>query len=399
MKTLQHYHTLGLLLCICIALLTPAAFRVTVKAASESSTLADASVLVYVGTYTGAKSKGIYAYRMDPAAGSLTSIGLVAETANPTFLALHPNQRFLYAANEISKLNGQPVGGVSAYSIDPQSGKLTFINQQSSGGSGPCHLIVDNTGKCVLVANYGGGSVSVLPILDNGRLGASTAFVQHQGSSINQQRQAGPHAHGIYVDSANRYAFVADLGLDKVLIYRFDASKGTLAASDPPSASVKPGAGPRHFAFHPSGRFAYVINELDSTVTAFAYEAKNGILKTIQSITTLPADFSGRNYPAEIEVHPSGRFLYGSNRGHDSIAVFAIDNKTGMLNPVEYQPTQGKNPRNFGIDPAGHYLLAANQGSDSIVVFRIDSQTGKLTPSGQTVELAAPVCVKFVPVK
>jgi 6-phosphogluconolactonase len=352
--------------------------------------------LVYVGTYTGAKSKGIYAYRFNAATGALSPLGLAAETPQPTFLAIAPNRRFLYAANEIGDFGGKRSGAVSALAINAQTGQLTLLNQAASGGPGPCHLVVDKAGKNVLVANYAGGSVAVLPIQPDGRLGAATAFVQHQGASVNPQRQAGPHAHSVNLDAANRFAFVADLGLDKVLVYRFDAAQGTLTPNDPPAAALKPGAGPRHFAFHPSGRYAYVINELQSTVTAFNYDAQRGALSELQTVSTLPEGFAGNNSTAEVQVHRSGKFLYGSNRGHDSLAVFAIDAGKGTLSFVEHQPTRGKTPRNFGLDPTGAWLLAANQGSDTIVVFGIDQATGRLHPTGQVVEVGAPVCIKFV---
>jgi 6-phosphogluconolactonase len=356
---------------------------------------------VYIGTYTGPKSKGIYVSRLDLASGTLSAPVLAAETASPSFLAIHPNQRFLYAANEVSDFAGRKSGAVGAFSLDPQTGKLTLLNQQSSVGDGPCHLVVDKTGKNVLVANYGGGSVAVLPVGADGKLGEATVAIQHHGSSVNPQRQKEPHAHSINLDAVNRFAFVADLGLDKVMIYKYDAAKGTLVANDPSSASVKPGAGPRHFAFHPSGRFAYVINEIHCTVTAFRYDAQRGELTELQTISTLPERESVKPAysTAEVQVHPSGRFLYGSNRGHDSIVVFAIDENSGKLTYVENEPTQGKTPRNFGIDPTGAYLLAANQNSDSIVVYRIDPKTGALTPTGQSVEAPSPVCVKFVPIK
>jgi len=365
---------------------------------SKAAALARAprQYLVYVGTYTGAKSKGIYAYRFDSATGALSPLGLAAETPQPSFLAIAPNRRFLYAANEIGDFGGKKSGAVSAFAINPATGQLTLLNQAASGGPGPCHLVVDRAGKNVLVANYAGGSIEVLPIQPDGRLGAATAFVQHQGASVNPQRQAGPHAHSINLDAANRFAFVADLGLDKVLVYRFDAAQGTLAPNEPPAAALKPGAGPRHFAFHPSGRFAYVINELQSTVTAFSYDASRGALSELQTISTLPEGFAGNNSTAEVQVHPSGKFLYGSNRGHDSIAVFAIDPGKGTLALVEHQATRGKTPRNFGLDPTGAWLLAANQGSDTIVVFGIDRATGRLRPTGQVVEVGAPVCIKFV---
>jgi 6-phosphogluconolactonase len=351
--------------------------------------------LVYIGTYTGTESKGIYALRLD-SAGALTSASLVAETDSPSFLAIHPNGRLLFAVNE--SFERERKGGASAFALDAQGGKLTFLNEQPTGGSGACHLVVDKSGKNLLVANYNGGSVAVLPIKADGRLGEASSFIQHQGSSVNPERQEAPHAHSINLDAANRFAAVADLGLDKVLIYRFDAAKGALAPNDPPSASVKPGAGPRHFAFHPKIDCAYVINELQSTVTAFAYDAARGTLTELQTLSSLPDKFTGTNSTAEVQVHPSGKFLYGSNRGHDSIAVFAIHTKTGQLRLIQHQSTLGKVPRNFGIDPTGNFLLAANQESDNIVAFRIDQKSGKLTPTGQMIEVPKPVCVKFLPV-
>jgi 6-phosphogluconolactonase len=353
--------------------------------------------MVYVGTYTGSKSKGIYLFHLDMATGKLTPAGIAAECANPSFLALHPNGRFLYAVNEVSDFDTANSGAATAFAIDRETGKLTLLNQQSAKGAGPCHLTVDPSGKNILVANYGGGSVAVLPIQPDGRLGEATAFVQHQGSSVNPGRQKEPHAHSINVDAANRFAFAADLGLDKVLVYRFDPQKGTLAPNDPPAAAVAPGAGPRHFAFHPDGRRAYVLNEIDSTVTAFDYDAKTGTLKTLQTLPTLPTGFQGNNSTAEVVVHPSGKFLYCSNRGHDSIAIFTIDAQSGRLTAAGHQPTGGKTPRNFNVDPTGAYLLAANQDSDSIAVFRIDPITGALTPTGPTVQAPTPVCIRFLP--
>ncbi|MBI1939875.1 MAG: lactonase family protein [Acidobacteria bacterium] len=351
--------------------------------------------IVYIGTYTGKESKGIYAYRFVPGTGQLVSLGLVAETINPSWLAVHPNQRFLYSANEVGDYEGQKSGAVSAYAVGRESGRLTFLNEVPSRGGAPCHAVVDKTGKNLLIANYSGGNVAVFPVADDGRLSKASGFVQHSGSSVNPQRQKGPHAHSINVSPDNRFAVAADLGLDQLLVYRFDAAQGSLAAHSPAFAKLQPGAGPRHFAFHPGGRFAYVINELQSTVTAFAYEA-GGILKELQTIPTLPKDFAGDNTTAEVQVHPSGKFLYGSNRGHDSIAVFSIDAEKGTLTPLEQVPTQGKTPRNFGIDPTGSYLFAANQNSGNIVVFRIDAKTGRLTPTGQVLEVPTPVCVRFV---
>jgi 6-phosphogluconolactonase len=390
-----------LVLIAALALLVGAAAcvgrRETIMAAAESSRAG--KMWVYVGTYTGGKSKGIYRYDLDLGSGKLTSAGLAAELLNPSFLAVHPNRRFLYAVNEVESFKGQQSGAVSAFALDPKSGKLTFLNEQSTRGEGPCHLVVDREGKNVLVANYSGGSTAVLPLAADGRLKEASAFIQHTGSSVNRERQEGPHAHSANVDPSNRFAFVADLGLDKVMIYRFDAAHGTLSPGEPSAASVTPGAGPRHFAFHPNGRFAYVINEMGSTVTAFRYDARKGELTSIQTISTLPAGFTGSTTTAEVQVHPSGRFLYGSNRGHDSIAIFTIDPETGKLTAVGHQPTQGKTPRNFGIDPTGTYLIAANQDSDTLVVFRIDRDSGRLHQVGEPVEAPKPVCVNFVPVE
>jgi 6-phosphogluconolactonase len=378
------------------SLLCMAACMMCVWAGDLSPAQANDQIRVYLGTYTRAESKGIYLAQLDLATGKLSQPKLVAEVKNPSFLAFHPTGKYLYAIGEMADFEGQKTGAVSALAIDPQTGGLTLLNQQSSGGAGPCHVSVDATGRCALVANYGGGSVACLPIGPEGRLTPATAFIQHHGSSVNVKRQAGPHAHSINVDPANRFAFVADLGIDKVLVYRLDATAGTLVANDPAGVDLKPGAGPRHFAFHPSTRWAYVINELDSTVTAFQYDAGRGTLTTQQNISTLPAGCTEPNFPAEVQIHPSGRFLYGSNRGHNSIAMFALDQESGKLTFLGCESTQGKHPRNFGIDPSGRYLVAANMETNNIVVFRIDPQTGRLQPTGSTVELSMPTCVKFM---
>jgi 6-phosphogluconolactonase len=356
------------------------------------------ALLVYIGTYTSGKSEGIYLYHLDLPTGRLSPRGLAAEAVNPSFLAIHPKGNLLYAVNEIGDFQGQPSGAVSAYALDPKTGGLTLLNQQPSGGGAPCHLVVDKRGKHVLVANYSGGNVASLPIGKNGSLVQATSLIQHQGSSVNPNRQRGPHAHSINVDPGNRFAVAADLGVDKLFVYKFDPKSGMLQPNDPPHAEVNPGAGPRHFTFHPKGRHAYVINELQCTMTAFAFDAKTGALREIQTLSTLPEDqvMQSGYSTAEVQAHPSGKFLFGSNRGHDSIVVYAIDEKTGMLRHVQNQATGGRTPRNFGIDPTGQYLLAANQNSDSIVVFRIDSKTGRLTQVGDPVEAPTPVCVKFL---
>jgi 6-phosphogluconolactonase len=358
---------------------------------------AKGTMLVYFGTYTGAKSKGIYVSRFDSATGRLTDPELAVATASPSFLALHPSQRFLYSAGETSILNGKRVGAVAAFSVNAKTGRLTLLNRQSSGGEGPCHVAVDQSGKCLLVANYGDGSIAALPIQADGALAEAGTVIQHKGSSVNPTRQAGPHAHSMTIDPANRIVFACDLGLDEVLAYRLDPAKATLVANDPPFVAVKPGLGPRHLAFHPSGRFVFLISEMGSAITAFAYDAKRGALKELQTISTLPKEFSGNSAGAEVAVHPSGKFVYGSNRGHDSIAVFSFDAKRSQLTCLQYQPTQGKIPRHFALDPTGQWLLAENQGSDTVVVFRVNAKTGRLSPTEQRISVASPVCAVFVP--
>jgi 6-phosphogluconolactonase len=371
------------------------------RAAEATSSAPESGVVrVYVGTYTSGdgalRSRGIYLIDLDLESGKLGTPRLAGEAIDPSFLAIHPSGRFLYVVSERSAVGGRPGGAVLGFSIDPGSGVLTSINQQSSRGAGPCHLVVDRGGKNVLVANYGSGSVAALPIDADGRLSPSSSFIQHEGKGSDPSRQEGPHAHSINLDLAGRFAVAADLGLDKVFIYRYDEVKGTLAANDPPFAEVAPKSGPRHFAFHPDGRFGYVISEMANTVTAFAYDASKGRLQKIQTISTLPADFRGASYTAEVQVHRSGKFVYGSNRGHDSIAIFAVDAQSGKLSSVGVEPTQGRNPRNFAIDPTGAYLLAENGDSGTIVVFRIDAQSGALRPTGQSVRVPKPVCIKMI---
>jgi 6-phosphogluconolactonase len=369
-----------------------------VEAAPPASDAKSGKFWVFVGTYTQGASKGIYKLEFDASIGKLTPRGLAGEAVNPSFLAIHPSRRYLFAVSEVSTLNGKKTGGVSAFSLDPKTGDLKLLNQQSSGGEGPCHIVVDKQGKNVLVANYGSGSAASLPLEEDGKLREAATVVQHKGSSVDKGRQEGPHAHSINLDSANRFAFVADLGLDHVKVYRFGAEKGTLAPNDPAYVAVEPGAGPRHFAFHPDGKHAYVINEMQLTVTAFDYDSEHGVLKPIQSISTLPKGYEGKGLStAEVQVHPSGKFLYGSNRGQNSIAIFTIDQASGKLTHVGNQGDQIKTPRNFGIDPTGQYLIAANQDGDSLVVFKIDQETGDLKPTGQKVEVPMPVCVKFMP--
>jgi 6-phosphogluconolactonase len=349
---------------------------------------------IYVGTYTKPnKSLGIYSLRMDAASGKLTPPELAAEIANPTFLTLDPTGRRLYAVSELGSAQGRPGGLVWALAIDPDSGELEPLNQRPSGGTSPCHVTVAPDDRHLLVANYGSGSVAVLPIGPGGLLGEATEIVQHAGTGPNAKRQEGPHAHSVNLDPAGRLALVADLGIDKMMVYRFDSAAGKLAPNDPPSATLAPGAGPRHLAFDPAGRFAYVINELNSTVTAFAYDAPRGELREVQTLSTLPGDFHYTSWASEVRVHPSGKWLYASNRGHDSIAVFEIESGSGRLTPVAYEPTLGKWPRHFAIDATGKLLLAANQNSDSMVCFRIDPGTGRLAQAAAPIEVPCPVCV------
>jgi 6-phosphogluconolactonase len=362
---------------------------------------AQGTYLFYVGTYTeeGSKSKGIYAYRYDAGTSTITPLGLAAETTNPSFVAPHPNGRFLYAVNEVGNYKGPNSGGVSAYSVDRATGKLTFLNEVPSRGADPCYIIVDPSGKFVLVANYTGGSVATFPVLPDGKLGEASAFVQHSGKGTNPERQEGPHAHSIDLSPDNRFAMVDDLGLDELLVYKFDSGKGSLTPNDPPFAKVDAGAGPRHFVLRPDGKFAYVVAEMGHTVTVFSNDAASGRLKSLQTVTTLPKDFTGRNDDAEIQIHPSGKFLYASNRGDDSIAIYAIDAVKGTLTSVGIVPTGGKEPRSFEIDPTGTLLFAENQKSDNIMVFSIDQTTGRLISTGKILSVASPVCGKFLKVE
>ncbi len=381
---------------IVLALSAPL-FIVSAAQSPHKGTAKKSHYLAYVGTYTTKKaSKGIYVYRFDAAAGQLTSVGLAAESTDPSFVVAHPNGKYLYGVNEVGNYDGKKSGAVSAFAIDHKSGRLTLLNQVASGGADPCYISLDKTGKHVLVANYSGGSVAVFPVLKDGRLGEASAFVQHQGSGANKERQEAPHAHWIQTSPDNRLAAVSDLGLDELVLYRFDAAKGSLEPNDPPFVKVSPGSGPRHAAFHPNGKFVYVLNEMQSTVVVFSYDPSTATLKTLQQLSTLPKDFTGQNDTAELAVHPSGKFLYASNRGHDSIAIFSIDSVKGTLTPTGRVATGGKTPRNFAIDPTGKYLLAANQASDDIVIFRINLVTGNLTRTGQVVEVPSPVDVAFV---
>jgi 6-phosphogluconolactonase len=356
---------------------------------------APGELLVYVGTYTSGKSEGIYLYSLNLGSGELKHIATTKGVKDPSFLAVAPSRRYLYAVNELEEFAGKRSGAVSSFAVDQSTGQLKFLNQQPSLGGAPCYLVVDRSGRFVLVANYAGGNVAVLPIRSDGTLGDATDMKQDHGSSINTERQEAPHAHCIVLDPANRFAYACDLGTDKIMIFRFDKRRGKLSANEKPWVQLKPGAGPRHLVFHPNGKHAYVINELHATITAFAHDRVNGNLVEVQTVATLPADFIGANTGADIHISPDGRFVYCSNRGHDSIAVFGINHANGKLSLIAHESTEGKTPRNFAIDPTGAFLLVANQNSNNIVTFRRDRKTGRLTPTSHVAEVPSPVCLKF----
>ena len=388
---MRHFHRMNpiLLVRVAIALTAFAAGKIF---ASES--------LVYFGTFTTGKSQGIYVSRFDSTTGKLSQPELAAKIKNPTFLAVPPSSKFLHAGGETTNAAGKIVGRVVAYDLDQTTGRLTLMNEANcAGSSSPCHLALDATHHCLFVANYGSGTIAALPVLGDGRLGEATTVIQHTGSGPNPKRQAGPHAHFILPSPDNRFTLDCDLGLDKIFINRLDAAAAKLTANDPPSVSVAPGSGPRHLVFSKDSKFVYVINELASSVTVFHYAAANAGLTEVQTVSTLPPNFNTNNTAAEIAIHPNGKFLYGSNRGHDSIAVFSIDSDTGKLTPVEHQSTLGHMPRHFAIAPGGRWLIAENQASDSVAVFSLDPDTGKLQPTGQTITIGAPVCSVFVETK
>jgi 6-phosphogluconolactonase len=357
---------------------------------------------VYFGTYTNGAGKGIYRARLEGASGRLSELQLAVEARDPAFLAVHPNGKFLYAIDERAdpRRDAAPAG-ISAYAVEPATGRLTLLNRESAGAAGPCHLAVDHSGRSVLVANYAGGGSAALPIRADGSVGAPASVVPHAGRSVNAARQTAPHAHEIVVSPDNRFALVPDLGIDRVVVYRLDAAKASLAPQPAGDALLPAGSGPRHLAFHPAGRFVYVINELFCTMAAYRWEADAGALREVGIVSTLPAGTKVEpGYStAEVVAHPSGKFLFGSNRGHNTIVTFAVDPANGWLTPVAHASTQGKTPRHFAVDPAGRWLLAENQDSGTVVVFAIDPATGRLTPTGQTLELPAPVCAVFVPLK
>lgn len=353
-----------------------------------------AQYIAYFGAQTNGDGagNGIYAYRFDPADGQFTDLGLVAELTYPAFLAVHPSEEYLYAVTA----DEEGRGAVRAFAVDRATGKLTTINQVLSGGSAPVHLDMHPSGRMIAVANYGVGSTSSLPINPDGSLGEAISVVDHYGSSIDPRRQTGPHAHSVNFSPDGRFAVSADLGTDDLFVFRADPEKATLAFNDPPFAEVAPGSGPRHFTFHPSLPYCYVINEMSNTLTAFKWDVARGVMETIQNLSTLPEGYDETSYTAEVLVHPSGKYLYGSNRGHNSIVQFGIDQASGKLDLIGLTPTQGDFPRNFNFDPSGRYLFVENQNSSNVVVFRIDAQSGELMPTGQVLSVPRPACLRWV---
>jgi 6-phosphogluconolactonase len=397
---------------------------IAVSACAQATPAQDNDFFLYVGTYTGFKyvhhskpfglgeshSKGIYVSRFHAATGELSEPELAAEMINPSFLTISPNHRFLYAVSEDPLSVGPPLDHssyVRAFAIDPTTGKLRLLNTVPTSGTSTCFISIDRTGKYVMMANFGSGSVSVVRVKDDGSLGELTAFIQDVGHSVDPSIQSEPHTHSIIVSPDNRYAIVSDLGLDKVLIFRFDAETGKLSPPDPPFATVYPGGGPRHFTFDPAGKFGYQLSEMNGIVDVFTWDPTRGTLTTIQRAHTVPHDFFGGNHSAEIEIHPNGKFLYESNRrtkseterAPDTIGVFSIDATNGTLTPVEQSLTGGVMPRSFTIDPTGAYLLAANELSNNVVLFKIDGATGKLSKTDTEIKVDTPVCLKFVPAR
>jgi 6-phosphogluconolactonase len=354
---------------------------------------AGADMFVYFGSHRAGPGIGFSLAHFDTDTGVLTKPQFLLEARAPAYFVIHPDGRHLYTCN-----SGDP-GGVAAYEINPHTGGLTFLNRELAGGGDTSYLSLDHTGRYALAANYAGGNIAVFALQPDGRLGDWTAFMQHTGSGVNPQRQTHAYAHSIIVDPTNRFALVADLGVDKVFVYRFNEKDGTLTPHSPAFVSVAPGSGARHVKFHPNGKWVYLINEIGCTVIAFNWDAAKGTLTEFQTISTLPADFKGTSACAEMEIHPNGRFLYGSNRGHDSLAVFTIDQESGRLSLVQHIPTQGKTPRNFAFDPTSRWIICTNHDSNNAVVFRVDETTGRLTQVGEPVAVPYPFCERFLPVR
>ncbi len=365
------------------------------QAAASAPNPENTSNLFYIGCYTAAPEEGIPVCRLDPKEGSINQSGICKGVENPSFLVMNQSRTLVYSVNETADFEGKASGAVSAFLRDSSTGRLTYLNSRPSLGADPCHLSIDRSGKFILVANYSGGNASVLPLLDDGRIGEPIEMVQHSGKGVNAARQGAPHAHSVNLSPDNRFAMVCDLGLDKIMIYSFDDKTGKLTPAKTPFFQTEPGAGPRHFTFTRDGKHAIVVNELNSTITLLAYDAMHGILTSLQSQSNIPDGFIGENSCADVHIHPNGRFVYASNRGHDSIAVYALDPSMTHLSPIQYQPTLGKTPRNFAIHPSGKFLLAANQNSGSVQVFSLDPGTGKLKETGKHLKINKPVCILF----
>ncbi|TXK37486.1 lactonase family protein [Pontibacter qinzhouensis] len=368
----------------------------TAEETGNRETNSEESYMVYLGTSGADEQENIFMYSLDTETGALAAVGAAKGGAKPTYLAFSEDRKFLYAVNEKGDFGGEKSGAVTAFSVDQQSGQLTMLNQVASKGTGPCHVSVDEKNGMVLVANYGGGNVAALPMQPDGSLAAAAGVGQHKGSGPNKDRQEGPHAHFITPDPANKFAFAVDLGTDQVLGYRYQDKK--LVPNEPAVAyTVKAGSGPRHMAFHPNGRFAFLINELNSTMVALSYNADKGTFSEVQTVATIPADFKENNQCSAVKVSPDGKFLYGANRGHNSIVVYAINQSTGELKQVQHENVGGDWPRDFTIDLTGNILLVANERSNNLVTFKIDKASGKLTPSGHEVQVEAPMCPEVVP--
>jgi 6-phosphogluconolactonase len=385
------------ILCLTLSASIAGVCATGVRAEPLGSNVATSMTRVYISTCMEHGGDGIYLAELDHVAGELRLVGLVAPLKKASFLAVHPNHRFLYSTCEVDDSRDSTHGAVSAFKIDAATGNLTPLNHQSSTADGPHYLSIDGEGTHVFVANYHGGGVAVLPIDADGKLRPATSTVLHHGSSVNKNRQTGPHPHAIDVDPTNRFVFVCDLGLDKVMAYRFNGEEGTITANRPGELMTLPGSGPRHIAFHPNGKWAYVINELDSTLSALRYDSVAGAFTKIETVSTLPVGGTDENLTGEVAIHPNGKFVYASNRGHDSIAAFAVDETSGRLRNVGYYPAGGRTPRNCNIDPYGKFMLSANLDSDSITVLRIDLTTGKLSPTPQAIKVLQPYCIVFCP--
>jgi 6-phosphogluconolactonase len=368
--------------------------------AAQAAEPAGGKLAVYVGTYNGPKSKGIYEYELDPTSGTLTQVGDPAAITNSSFMAIHPNGRFLYSVIETENFGGKNTGGLKAFAIDAKSGQLSPLNEQSSEGGIPCHVAVDPTGQHILVANYNGSTVTAVAVESDGKLGAVEAVKRDHGSSVNRERQEAAHPHGVAFDPAGKFLLVADLGVDKVFVYDLaSAGKDSAFRFEPakqPFAKIAPGSGPRHVAFHPNGKFLYLVNELSGTVVVFHYDAEHGALHELQTISTLPEGFTGKNTASAVVVHPTGRYVYACNRGDDSVVAYSAHADTGKLTFLERQSSGGKTPRDCAIDPTGHWLLTTNQGSDNVTVFHIDPASGRLKPTASPTEVGAPGCVVFL---